>query len=147
VAAVAGALSFVFAGSRRTLAAMAVTGDLPARLAPRAEARGPWPLDLITTAAAMIAVLLLTPATALAVGACGTLFYYAFTNASARILLQEDRTWPMRTACVGLGLSVLLAMSAPVDALLITVAGIAIGTGLTGLCAFLGVRRRASLTV
>lgn len=147
VAATVSALSFVFAGSRRTLAAMASTGDLPVRLAPRADGRVPWPLDLVAGALAMIAVLLLTPATALAVGACGTLFYYAFTNASARILLQEDRTWPMRTACTGLGLSVLLAMSVPATALLITLAGMAVGTGLFGLSAYLGVRGRAEAGV
>lgn len=146
-AAVVSALSFVFAGSRRALAAMADTGDLPVSLAARGDGRAPWPLDLISVAVAMIAVLLLDPATALAVGACGTLFYYAFTNASARILLQEDRTWPMRTACAGLGLSVLLAMSVPATALLITLAGMAVGTGLFGLSAHLSARRRAALGV
>jgi APA family basic amino acid/polyamine antiporter len=103
-------------------------------------------LDLIGGAAAVIAVLLLTPAQALAVGACGALFYYAFTNASARILLQKDRTWPMRTACLGLGLSVLLAMSLPVGAMLITVVAMAVGTGLTGLCAHVSAQRREAVT-
>lgn len=147
VAATASALSFVFAGSRRALAAMAKSGDLPTRLAPRAAGRAPWPLDLIAAALAMITVLLLTPATAFAVGACGTLFYYAFTNASARILLKEDRTWPMRTACFGLGLSVLLAMSVPATALLITLAVMAVGTALFGLSARVSARRRVALPV
>ena len=53
--------------------------------------------------------------------------------ASARVLLQEDRTWPMRTACLGLGLSVLLAMSAPAEALLITGVALGLGTALLGL--------------
>jgi APA family basic amino acid/polyamine antiporter len=39
----------------------------------------------------------------------------------------------MRTACLGLGLSVLLAMSAPADALVITAVGLALGTGLLAL--------------
>jgi APA family basic amino acid/polyamine antiporter len=145
VAAVS-ALFFVFAGSRRTLAAMAEAGDLPVSLAGAPDAPPPWPLDLIGGAAAVIAVLLLTPAQALAVGACGALFYYAFTNASARILLQKDRTWPMRTACLGLGLSVLLAMSLPVGAMLITVVAMAVGTGLTGLCAHVSAQRREAVT-
>ncbi len=84
-------------------------------------------------ALAVLGVVALTPGTALAVGACGTAFYYGFTNASARVLLQEDRTWPMRTACLGLGLSVLLAMSAPTEALVVTAAALALGTGLTAL--------------
>jgi len=127
-AAVAGVttLVFVLAGARRTLAGLVENGDLPAL-------RAQWPLDVLTAVFALTAFLLLTPTTALAVGACGTAFYYGFTNASARILLQGDRTWSMRTACLGLGLSVLLAMNAPVDALLITGVGLAIGTGLLGL--------------
>jgi APA family basic amino acid/polyamine antiporter len=147
IVAAVSTLTFVFAGMRRALGAMAETGDLPARLAAVGDARPPWPLDLIAGSAAAIALLLLSPTTALAVGACGTLFYYAFTNASARILLQEDRTWPMRTACVGLGLSVLLAMSAPVDALLITIVAMVAGTLLLGLCARIGVRRRAAASL
>ena len=83
-------------------------------------------------------------ATALGVAACGTLFYYAFTNASARVLLQNDRTWPMRTACLGLGLSVLLAMSMPVPALLISLAGLGAGTGLIGQTALLRGKRTLS---
>ncbi|WP_199443357.1 amino acid permease [Umezawaea beigongshangensis] len=141
VAAVS-ALHALFAGNRRTLAAMAGNGDLPPRLA---AARRPWRLDLLTAAGAVLALVLLTPAQALAVGACGTLFHHAFSNAAARILLQEDHTWPLRTACAGLGLSVLLAMSLPVHALLVTFSAVAAGTALTGLCSALGVRRRARL--
>ncbi|MBB5959864.1 APA family basic amino acid/polyamine antiporter [Saccharothrix tamanrassetensis] len=125
VAAVS-SLVFVLAGARRTLLGLTETGDLPAM-------RAQWPLDVIGVALAASAFLLLSPATALAVGACGTALYYGFTNASARVLLQEDRTWPMRTACFGLGMSVLLAMSAPADALLVTAVGLAVGTGLFGL--------------
>ena len=108
VAAVS-SLFFVLASARRTLVGLTETGDLPA-------IRAGWSLDVVGAA--------------LAVGACGTAFYYGFTNASARVLLQEDRTWPMRTACLGLGLSVLLAMSAPAEALVITGVALALGTGL-----------------
>ncbi|MFD1148326.1 APC family permease [Saccharothrix hoggarensis] len=125
VAAVS-SLWFVLASSRRTLVGMTETGDLP-------PIRAGWPLDVVSAALAVLAVVALPPSTALAVGACGTAFYYGFTNASARVLLQEDRTWPMRTACLGLGLSVLLAMSAPADALVITGAALALGTGLIAL--------------
>ncbi|WP_367131030.1 amino acid permease [Saccharothrix sp. HUAS TT1] len=119
-------LFFVLASARRTLVGMTETGDLPA-------VRAGWPLEVVSAGLAVPAVVALPPSTALAVGACGTAFYYGFTNASARVLLQEDRTWPMRTACLGLGLSVLLAMSAPADALVVTGIGIALGTGLLAL--------------
>ncbi|MFJ6674226.1 APC family permease [Actinosynnema sp. NPDC091369] len=125
VAAVS-SLFFVLGSARRTLVGLAETGDLP-------PIRAGWPLEVVSAALAVGAVVALPPSTTLAVGACGTAFYYGFTNASARVLLQEDRTWPMRTACLGLGLSVLLAMSAPAGALAITGVGIAVGTGLLGL--------------
>ncbi len=138
-AAVAGvaALHFVLASAHRTLTGLAEDGDLPTRLRPAA-------LTLVLVAAAALAVVLMPIATALGVAACATLFYYAFTNASARVLLQNDRTWPMRTACLGLGLSVLLAMSMPVPALLISMAGLGAGTGFIGLTASARRRRAAS---
>jgi APA family basic amino acid/polyamine antiporter len=132
----------VLGGLRRTLGALAATGDLPVRLAPGADGRAPW-LDVLGGASAAVVLLLVQPSAALAIGACGTLFYYAFTNASARLLLQEDRTWSMRTACLGLGLSVLLAMNAPVDALVTTGVAMGVGTALLGLFAWLGARLRA----
>lgn len=125
VAAVS-SLFFVLASARRTLVGMVGTGDLP-------PVRAAWALEVVGAGLAVLGVLALSPATALAVGACGTAFYYGFTNASARVLLQEDRTWPMRTACLGLGLSVLLAMSAPVEALFVTGGALALGTGLIAL--------------
>ena len=105
-AAVAGvaALHFVLASAHRTLTGLVEDGDLPSRLKPGV-------LTLAVVVGSALAIALMPMATALGVAACGTLFYYAFTNASARVLLQNDRTWPMRTACLGLGLSVLLAMS------------------------------------
>ncbi|ANZ42446.1 hypothetical protein BBK82_02370 [Lentzea guizhouensis] len=138
-AAVAGvaALHFVLASAHRTLTGLVEDGDLPSRLKPAV-------LSLVLLAACALAVVLMPLATALGVAACATLFYYAFTNASARVLLQNDRTWPMRTACLGLGLSVLLAMSTPVPALLISLAGLGVGTGLIGATASLRGRRAAS---
>ncbi|MGW6446948.1 amino acid permease [Lentzea sp. NPDC055074] len=138
-AAVAGvaALHFVLASAHRTLTGLTEDGDLPTRLKSGA-------LTLVVVVAAALAVFLMPMATALGVAACGTLFYYAFTNASARVLLQNDRTWPMRTACLGLGLSVLLAMSLPIPAMLLTIAGLGIGTGLIGLTSALRGKRAAS---
>jgi APA family basic amino acid/polyamine antiporter len=138
-AAVAGvaALHFVLTSAHRTLTGLVEDGDLPTRLKPGA-------ISLFLAVACAVAVVLMPMATALAVAACATLFYYAFTNASARVLLQNDRTWPMRTACLGLGLSVLLAMSMPVPALLISFAGLGAGTGLVGLTASLRGKRAAS---
>ncbi|GHH52616.1 APC family permease [Lentzea cavernae] len=129
-AAVAGvaALHFVLVSAHRTLTGLAEDGDLPTRLKPAV-------LSLAVAGASALAVVLMPLGLALGVAACGTLFYYAFTNASARVLLQNDRTWPMRTACLGLGLSVLLAMSLPVPAMLISIAGLGVGTGLIGLSA------------
>ncbi|SDH10805.1 basic amino acid/polyamine antiporter, APA family [Lentzea fradiae] len=131
-AAVAGvaALHFVLTSAHRTLTALSEDGDLPTRLRPVV-------LTVVVAAASALAVVLMPLTLALAVAACATLFYYAFTNASARVLLQNDRTWPMRTACLGLGLAVLLAMSTPVPALLVSLAGLAAGTGLIGLTAAL----------
>lgn len=138
-AAVAGvsALHFVLASAHRTLTGLTEDGDLPTRLKPGA-------LSLVVVVASALAVVLMPMATALGVAACGTLFYYAFSNASARVLLQNDRTWPMRTACLGLGLSVLLAMSMPVPALLISLAGLGAGTGIISLTALLRGKRAAS---
>ncbi|MET9229850.1 amino acid permease [Lentzea sp. NPDC003310] len=138
-AAVAGvaALHFVLRSAHRTLTGLTEDGDLPSRLRPAV-------LSLVVVLASALAAVLMPFDVALGVGACGTLFYYAFTNASARVLLQNDRTWPMRTACLGLGLSVLLAMSMPVPALLISLAGLGAGTGLIGLTSALRRRRAAS---
>jgi APA family basic amino acid/polyamine antiporter len=138
-AAVAGvaALHFVLASAHRTLTGLAEDGDLPTRLKP-----GAFTLAVVVGSA--LAATLMPMAIALGVAACATLFYYAFTNASARVLLQNDRTWPMRTACLGLGLSVLLAMSTPVPALLLSLAGLGAGTGLIGLTASLRGKRAAS---
>lgn len=138
-AAVAGvaALHFVLLSAHRTLTGLVEDGDLPTRLRPGV-------LTFAVVVGSALAITLMPIAIALGVAACATLFYYAFTNASARVLLQNDRTWPMRTACLGLGLSVLLAMSTPVPALLISLAGLGAGTGFIGLTATLRGKRAES---
>lgn len=101
------ALLAVLSGLRNTVGTVAKEGDLPAVLG--ADKVAGW------CGGALAAVLLFTldVPTAIGFAACAMLAYSAFTNASARILLKEDRTWPMRTACFGLGLSVLLGMTMP----------------------------------
>ncbi|MBP2334362.1 APA family basic amino acid/polyamine antiporter [Saccharothrix coeruleofusca] len=133
VAAGCSALWFVLASAGRTLGGMARTGDLP-------PVRGRWPLEVLAGALALSG-LLMTPSAALAVGACGTAFHYGFGNAAARVMLTDGGTWAMRGACLGLALSVLLAMSAPTGALVVTGVVMAVGTGLCGLSGWVTGRR------
>lgn len=116
------ALLAVLSGARRTVTAVVKAGDLPAGLG--ADRVAAWAGG---TVVAMLAVAL-QPSTAIDFAACATLAYYAFTNASARILLKEDRTWPMRTACFGLGLSVLYGMTMPPFLLAATIAVVLLGS-------------------
>ncbi|MBB4676635.1 APC family permease [Crossiella cryophila] len=108
---------------RRALFSLARDRDLPLGLS-----RSPWRAQLLAAAGASGLVLLLTPEIALQFAACCLLTYYAFTNAAARLLLIEDRTWPMRTACLGLGLSVVLLMSLPPVMLLATLVTVVTGS-------------------
>ena len=101
------ALLGVLSGARRTVTAVAKAGDLPAALG--SDRLAGW----VGGAAVAVLAATLPPSTAIGFAASAMLAYYAFTNASARILLKEDRTWPMRTACFGLGLSVLYGMTQP----------------------------------
>ncbi|MBB5890489.1 APC family permease [Kutzneria kofuensis] len=117
------ALLAVLSGARRTVTAVAKAGDLPAGLG--VDRVAAWAGG---TVVAVLAVAL-PPSTAIGFAACAMLAYYAFTNASARILLKEDRTWPMRTACFGLGLSVLYGMTMPPFLLAATIAVVLLGSG------------------
>lgn len=116
------ALLGVLSGTRRTVTTVAKAGDLPAVLG--SDRVAGW----IGGALVAVLVVALEPATAIGFAACAMLAYYAFTNASARILLKEDRTWPMRTACFGLGLSVLYGMTQPPMLLGATVAVVLLGS-------------------
>ncbi len=118
---------------RSTAVAVVRDGDLPAGLAKTGPHGTPWLLDMLGAAAAGALTALLDPAAALAVGACCVLVHYAFANAGARILLAEDRTWPQRTACLGMALCVILAMSMPVPALLGAAGAAALGPVIGGL--------------
>jgi APA family basic amino acid/polyamine antiporter len=118
--ATAVALLVVVAGGRRTVEAMA--GERPgfAVLA-----------RVLVGGGAAVGVLVAGPTAAIELAATCALFYYAFTNASARLLSREERAWPARTACFGLGVSVLIGMTMPpVD--------LAIALGVTVLAALAG---------
>jgi APA family basic amino acid/polyamine antiporter len=100
------ALLFVVGGSRRVADAMTTSGDLPAA--------GPGALiRCLVGAGAVLCVLFVGPTRSIGLAATCALFYYAFTNASARLLSRDERFWPTRTACFGLGFSVLLGMTMP----------------------------------
>ncbi|WP_143760661.1 amino acid permease [Actinosynnema mirum] len=130
-------LVFVLAGARRALAGLVESGDLP-------KVRGRWTPHLAASGLALVAVLALTPTQALAVGACASLFHGCFTSAATRVMLQDDGGGAARAACLGLGLSVLLAMGAPADALAVVGAALALGTGLLGYAAHTGAKRAAA---
>jgi len=85
---------------------MATSGDLPAA--------GPGPLVRgLIGAGGVLCVLFVGPTQSIGLAATCALFYYAFTNASARLLSRSERSWPARTACFGLGFSVLIGMTMP----------------------------------
>jgi basic amino acid/polyamine antiporter, APA family len=116
------ALLGVLSGARRTVTAVAGSNNLPPSF--KSDRVAGWTGGAV---AAILAVAL-TPSVVLGFAACAMLAYYAFTNASARILLKEDRTWPMRTACFGLGLSVLYGMTMPPFLLAGTIAVVLLGS-------------------
>jgi len=116
------ALLGVLSGTRRTVTTVAKAKDLPAALA--SDRAAGWIAGLVIA----VLVVALSPSTTIGFAACAMLAYYAFTNASARILLKEDRTWPMRTACFGLGLSVLYGMTMPPFLLATTIGVVLLGS-------------------
>ncbi|GAA2799285.1 amino acid permease [Saccharopolyspora taberi] len=117
---------------RSTALAAVRDGDLPAVLARTGPAGTPFPLDLAAGAGAALIAALVDPVPATAFASCAVLVHFAFTNAGARLSLPEERTWAMRSACLGMGLSVVLAMSMPVPAMLATLAVVILGPVLAG---------------
>jgi basic amino acid/polyamine antiporter, APA family len=118
------ALLFVVGSGRRVADTMTTSGDLPAA--------GPGSLvRCLIGAGAVLCVLFVGPTQSIGLAATCALFYYAFTNASARLLSRDERFWPARTACFGLGFSVLIGMTMPpVDlALALGVAAVALLAG------------------
>lgn len=112
------ALLLVVGGGRRVADAMASTGDLPA--GGGSPVSGSF-VRVLVGAGAALCVLFVGPAHSIGLAATCALFYYAFTNAAARLLSSADRSWPVRTACFGLGFSVLIGMTMPAADLLIAV--------------------------
>jgi basic amino acid/polyamine antiporter, APA family len=121
--ATAVALLLVIGGGRRTADVMASVGDLPTD---RSAV-----LRWLVGGGAALGVLVAGPADAIELAATCALFYYAFTNASARLLSREERSWPARTACFGLGVTVLLGMAMPPVDLVIAL-GVTVLAGAAG---------------
>ncbi|MBP2331170.1 APA family basic amino acid/polyamine antiporter [Kibdelosporangium banguiense] len=114
-------LLLAVASIRRTLSAMAEFSDVPPSLSIVGPRGVSAPAAVLSGVAIAAAAALLNPPQAIGVAACLLLFYYAFTNASARLLTPADRTWPRRAACFGLGLSVLVGMNMSVKYLVVVV--------------------------
>ncbi|WP_083753374.1 APC family permease [Actinosynnema sp. ALI-1.44] len=112
---------------RRTLSAMAEFSDVPPALAIVGSRGVSAPAACLSGAAVAVAAGLLNPPQAIGIAACLLLFYYAFTNAAARLLLPSDRAWPRRAACFGLGLSVLIGMNMSVKYLAVVVLVMVVG--------------------
>ncbi|HEX3646956.1 MAG TPA: amino acid permease [Pseudonocardiaceae bacterium] len=115
-------LLLVVGGGRRTADAMAAGGDLPG-VAVGAR--------VFVVVGGAVGVLVAGPADAIELAATCALFYYAFANASARLLSREERAWPARTACFGLGVTVLIGMAMPPVDLAIAL-GVTVVSGLAG---------------
>ncbi|WP_190817496.1 APC family permease [Saccharopolyspora pogona] len=122
---------------RSTALALVQDRDLPRFMGRTSSAGTPYLLDVAAGVAAVAVAVLVEPVPAMAFAACCLLVHYAFTNAGARLLLSEGHIWPMRAACLGMGLSVLLAMSMPISAMLATLVVVVVGPLVTG-----GVSRR-----
>lgn len=108
-------------------------GVLPRVLDRTGSAGTSYPLDLGVGVVAASLSTVLNGAQAMTFAACCMLVHYAFANAAARVLLVDGAQWRMRLACLGVGLSVILAMSMPVPALLATGCVCVLGAASAGL--------------
>lgn len=117
---------------RSTAMAVRRDGDLPAVLDRTGSSGTPYLLDLGGGVVAAVLAVLLQPATAMAFAACCLLVHHALANAAARVLLADDQVWRMRSACLGMGLAVILAMSLPVSAMLGTLVVVITGPLVAG---------------
>ncbi|GAB3688808.1 hypothetical protein GCM10027597_43240 [Saccharopolyspora tripterygii] len=118
--------------ARSTGLALVRDGELPRALERTGPFGNPYILDLIAGIAAVIVSQLFSPVALMSFAACALLLHYALANAGARLLLSDGPTWPMRGACLGMGLSVVLAMSMPVSAMLTTLGVVVVGPLLAG---------------
>ncbi|WP_143261789.1 APC family permease [Allokutzneria sp. NRRL B-24872] len=126
----ASCLVLVLAAMRRMVVEAAIEREVATSLATIARAGRTWPVDLVVGGFVALALPLLgTTTDAVHLAACCVLVHYAFANAATRVeLVEQERTWPMRTACFGLGISVMLAMSLPPMTLLTTLGVLAAGS-------------------
>lgn len=123
----------VLESARSTGLAAVADGDLPAALRRRGGSGTPYLLDLVVGLAALLVSLLLGPGQAITVAACCLLVHYALVNAAARVLMLDESSPVVRTACLGMGLCVILAMSMPVPAMLTTLVVVLVGPPLLAL--------------
>lgn len=105
---------------RSTALSVQREGDLPRVLAREGRYGTPYLLDLGCGLVAAAVSVLVHPAAAMAFAACCLLVHHALANAAARVLLASDQVWRMRSACLGMGLAVILAMSMSIHAMLAT---------------------------
>lgn len=119
---------------RSTASAVAGDGDLPKRLVAPGRSGTPVRLDLLVAAGAAGLAWLLEPTMALALASCCLLGHYALVNAGGRLLLRDESVWRVRSTCLGMGLSVVMAMSMPITALVGTFAAVLAGPLIAGVC-------------
>lgn len=117
----------VLESSRSTALAVVADGDLPAALGRTGPHGTPYALDVLTGVVAVVVVLLTGPAEAMGLAVCCLLAHQAFASSAGRLLLADGNKWAMRSTCLGMGLSVVLAMSMPVAAMLTTAAVLVVG--------------------
>jgi APA family basic amino acid/polyamine antiporter len=108
-------LLLVVGSGRRTADVMVDKGDLPVSGVAR----------VLICGGAAAGVLFASPGQTIELAATCALFYYAFSNASARLLGREERVWPARTACLGMAVAVVIGMSMPAADLMV-VLGVAV---------------------
>ncbi|MFC7344134.1 amino acid permease [Saccharopolyspora griseoalba] len=122
---------------RSTAVALNRDGELPRALGRTGSAGTPYLLDLLGGVAAVLVAQWVSPVAAMSFAACALLLHYALASAGARLLLADGPAWATRLACLGMGLSVVVAMSMPIGAMLSTAVVVVLGPLVAG-----GVSRR-----
>lgn len=115
---------------RVTAVEVVADGDLPRALGRTGRAGTPYRLDLSAGIAAVVLIQLLTPAQAINLAACCVLVYHAFVNIAAQRPSNVGK-WRSPTLCLGMVLTIVLAMSMPVPIMLATLSVAVAGPLLT----------------
>lgn len=127
-AACLGALLALLTGIGRTTLAMAREGDLPAPLAAvGARRRVPHRAQLVIGLAVVVLVLAFDVRGAIGFSSFGVLVYYAVTNLSALRQTREHRRWPRAVHVLGVVGCLTLAVTLPLEAVLIGLATVLCG--------------------